>query len=153
MIRLLALFFGLCAIFALVVAGADAYVNGQHEHWPAVSARVASAGIRAVNRSQRNAQGIWYQLQANVIVSGSRRQIRSSSARHCDVMETWIQRHPPRSVVNVRIDPDDAHFAELVDTEGLPMPRHPKEDLELFAMAAAGCAVCALIANRLQRVR
>lgn len=137
MIRLLAFFFALCAVIALVVAAADAMVDRRHDSWPVVRAIVKRADVRIDRPFPRDGGGVVYQLSLSVTTnSGESREIRTSSVRKSRVLDEWIARHGVGSPVDVRLDPADARYAELVDPEALPLPRHWRKDLILAAIAA-----------------
>jgi len=151
-IRLLGAFCGLCAVIALVVAAGDAYVDRRHQRCPVVSAEVKSEDIRIDHPFRSDGGGTTYQLVLWVVTAtGESRTIRISSLRDAHGYDDWINRHGVGTPLRVRIDPANARYAELVDADGLTLPRHWREDLILAAIGAGLCIALWLIPARRAR--
>ncbi len=154
--RLVSMVFVLFAAFALVFTVTDSVVDARHAHWPVTTATIRAAEIGAYHPFTRDGGGTVYAIDARSTfeVAGHPvvARLGSESVRNAGgspVMRDWITRHQAGAAVAVRYNPDDPQQAELVDPEGLPMPRHPRQDALLTSVAAL-LALCFAGASQLR---
>ncbi len=155
---LLGFFLLLCSAIALIASAADAWTLSTRTRWPLVTAVVVSSELDSYRAATRQGGGKWYfaECRASYDLNGQPvvAAFRSSAVRSGEMapLESWLAAHPPRSRIDVRINPAREGDAVPADPAGLPMPQHPGQDLLLAAVAAAA-GVALIVAGRLRGSR
>jgi hypothetical protein len=154
----LALFTGLCSIFALVVTAAEGWQEHAQVQWPEATARVQRCGVDIYTHKP---EAYWidclisYSAGAEEVVAkvhsrstpAPRRVISQHPAQQIEIMQAWVDAHPPGTAIAVHYDPANHKEAVLVATDmplgGLKTP----DNLRLLGVAAGSCALLLAIAR------
>lgn len=157
-VAVLALFTGLCSIFALVVTLAEGWQEHAQAQWPQATARLQSCGVDIYTHKP---EAYWidcvirYSVGAQEIVAkvhsrstpAPRRVISQNPAMQIGIMQEWVDAHPPGTAIAVHYDPVNHKNAVLVATDmplgGLKTP----DNLRLLGVAAGSCALLLAIAR------
>jgi hypothetical protein len=158
----LGLFFGLCALFALVVTIAEAWQEHSQARWPEVTARVSRCRLDQTSTGRRDKYYIHCQLSYAVGAEQNLANIYSSNVPSPDIwqyppnqiapFEEWVEQHPAGTPVMVHYDPASRSKVALVTTD---MPRGgPRTPSNLKLLAAfAVSSVLLLALTRITRQR
>lgn len=149
----LGLFAGLCSIFVLVVTVIQGWQEHAQAQWPQATALVQRCGVDIHTHGRAESYwidcGISYSVGAEEIVTkvhsrstpAPRRVISGHPAMQVELMEDWVDNHPPGTPIAVHYDPANHKKAVLVATD-MPLggPRTPN-NLRLLGVTAGSCAV------------
>jgi hypothetical protein len=159
----LALFSGLCTVFALAVTATQAWQEHVEAQWPEATAQVQRCGLDIYMRraeSYRIDCSIRYTVSGEEVAShvhsrstpAPRRVLGSNPEQQFDSLQAWVNAHPKGTPIMVHFDPADHRKAVLVGTD-MPLGGSPTPDnLKLLGAAAGSCIVLLLIA-RIMRPR
>jgi hypothetical protein len=111
----LALFLGLCTLFALVVTAAESWQEHSQSQWPQATARVETCELTRSSSGRRNSFYIRCRLRfaigtervAAKIYSGTvpSREVAQYPPNQIEPLETWVSEHPTGAEILVRYDP------------------------------------------------
>ncbi len=157
-LAVLGLFAGLCSLFALIVSAAQGWQEHAQAQWPQATASVQRC---AVDIYTHKPEAYWidcrisYMVGAEEIVTkvhsrstpAPRRVISQHPAAQVELMEDWVDEHPPGTSVAVHYDPANHKKAVLVVTD-MPLggPRTP-DNLRLLGVAAGSCVLLLTLAR------
>ena len=148
----LALFSGLCTVFALAVTATQAWQEHVEAQWPEATAQVQRCGLDIYMHkpeSYRIDCSIRYTVRGEDVVShvysrstaAPRRVIGQYPPQQFERLQEWVDAHPKGIPIAVHFDPANQGKAVLVVTDmplgGSSMPG----DLKLLGIAAASCVV------------
>jgi hypothetical protein len=161
LVALLALFTGLCTMFALIVTISDGWREHAEQSWPHAIATIEHCSVDPYIPLERGSRGpVWYvKCRISYLAGGSsiETSIRSRSTgsgwgAHLGFMHKWVAEHPPGSPMDVHYDPADPKTAVLISTD-MPDagPRSPN-NLKLLLIATVAC-LCLVLIGRQQRSR
>ena len=161
LVLLLALFVGLCTVFAVVVTAVQAWQENGRAHWPEVTAHVVRCDLALYTRkpeSYRIDCVVSYPLPEDEVVAhvrsrstpAPRRVIWQYPPNQFQAMQAWVDRHPRGTPIAVHHDPGNPRQAALVTTD-MPLggPQTP-DNLRLSAVSAVVCLVLLAIARILR---
>lgn len=113
----LAVLFGMCFLFALVVTVLEAWQEHRQAQWPEVTARVADCGLQRASTGRRSNFRIRCRLAYAVDFEQHAANIYSRNVPSPDVwqyppnqiapFEAWVNSHPKGTPIDVRYDPAD----------------------------------------------
>jgi hypothetical protein len=160
----MAVFTGLCTIFAFVVTVAEGWQEHAQAQWPEATARIQRCSVDPTSSRRRTRDYIVcrlsYVVGAEEIVTKiySRSVPSSGSAlwqyppNQTGRLQEWVDEHPAATPIVLDYDPANHKKAALVETD-MPMggPRTPS-NLKLLGIAAASCGVLLAI-TRITRPR
>jgi hypothetical protein len=154
---------GLCAVFALVVTAAEAWVDHAQAQWPEATARVQRCGLDIYDQRQ---ESYWIDCSISYVVRDEEimshvhsrstpapsRVIWQYPAGQFDKLQEWVDEHPEGTPIVVHYDPANHKKAVLVTTD-MPLggPQTAK-NLKLLGFFALSCAVLVTIV-RIARTR
>jgi hypothetical protein len=159
LIGLFGVFFGLCAVLALIVSAVDGWREHARESWPEATATIEKCSVDPLIPFRSSSrEPVWfikcrigYRVAANQIESSVRSRSTSSHwGGHAAQMREWVASHPTGSAIVVRYDPSDPGAAVLTETD-MPDagPRTPG-NLKLLLIASVASLVLLTIARRLR---
>ena len=154
----LGFFAGLCSLFALL----GTVVQGLQEHaqaqWPQTTARVQ---LCAVDIYTHKPEAYWIACRLTYLVGAAevvaevhsrstpapRRVISQQPAAQIELMQDWVDRHPPGTPIAVHYDPAN-HAKAVLGATDMPLGglRTP-DNLTLLGYAAGSCALLLAIAK------
>jgi hypothetical protein len=154
----LGLLAGLCALFALVVSAAQAWVEHAQAQWPDVTAQVQRCGLDIYTRDP---ESYWIDCSVSYMVRGEeivshvhsrstpvpQRVIWQSPPGQFERLQEWVDGHPEGTQIIVHYDPVNRKKVVLVVTD-MPLagPRTPG-NLRLLGVFAVSCALLLTIAQ------
>ena len=154
---LLAVFFGLCSLFALVVTALEAWQEHHQARWPEVTAHVAECGLKRPSSGRRNTFYIRCRLTYAVDREEYTANLYSRNVPPPDVwqyppnqiapFEAWVNRHPRGTPMVVRYNPAD--HAKIVSVEANMPGNGPKtaSNVKVLGFFAGGFLVLFTIAR------
>lgn len=150
LVLLLALFLGLCTVFALVVTIAQAWQEHLQAQWPEATALVQRCGLNIYTHkhlSYRIDCSVGYKVRGELIVShvysrstpAPSRVIWQYPPQQFKKLQEWVDAHPEGTQLSVHYDPASHGKAVLVETD-MPLggPKTPN-NLRLLGIAFASC--------------
>jgi hypothetical protein len=149
---------GLCAILALVVTTAQAWVEHAQAHWPEAAARVQSCGVDLYIHKPET---YWIDCSINYAVRGGeimshvhsrtvpapRRVIWQYPPGQFDKLQEWVDKHPEGTPILVHYDPANPKKAVLVITDMPSGGPQTVNNLKLLGLCALSCAVLLTLAR------
>jgi len=154
----LGLFAGLCSIFVLVVTAAQGWQEHAQAQWPQATALVQRCGLDIYTHKPED---YWVDCRISYLVGGEeivtkvhsrstpspRRVISQHPAMQFELVQQWVDEHPPGTPIAVHYDPADHKKAVLVATD-MPLggPRTP-DNLKLLEVTAGSCVLLLAIAG------
>ena len=149
-VGVLGLFAGLCAVFALIVTGTDAWREHAQKSWPAATAVLQRCNVEPYHPFRRDGGGVVWSIECRLTYAANTTgeqvvsRIHSRSARgdvEVATMHGWVAQHRPGSSIPVHYDPVDPTRAVLTETD-MPYagPRTPN-NLKILLVALGTCAV------------
>lgn len=143
---LLAVFAGLCTLFALVATAAEAWQENAQARWPLVTARLEKCALDRISTGRR--RGVYIDCRLSY-VTGTERHVAtaySATAPSPEVWQyppnqlqpfaDWVDEHPPGTPIEVRYDPANRNKVILASDF---MPRggpHTPGNLKLLGVCA-----------------
>jgi hypothetical protein len=162
LVRLIALFFWLCASLAAAAAGGQAYHRWAVSHtWSRVEAEVVKCSV-VTHKPAHNPPFSTLACEFRYNVRGAEFTAKTASsgipsAEQEAAMRKWVAQHRPGSRQVIRYDPADPHQISLGDADAPFQADTPAHRLRLAGFfTGAGVlfvALAAWLANRRQRER
>ncbi len=158
-IGFLAIFAGLCAVFALIVSVTDGWREHVQQTWPEATATVERCSVDPyISLRSASHTPVWY-IRCRIGYRADADQIESSiqsrsttSGWGGDIggMRQWVTRHPSGSPIVVHYDPADPKTAVLTATD-MPYagPRTP-HNIRLLLISSVAYVGLFMIARRLR---
>lgn len=154
-LRILAVFAGLCAVFALVVSIADAWREHAQQTWPEVTATVQRCSVDPYVPIRGNHAPVWT-VQCRIAYRAGGEEVegrihsRSTTSGwggDVDSMRRWVTSHRSGSPIVVNYDPAEPKTVVLTRTD-MPLggPRTPT-DLRLL-LISSGASLLLFLAAR-----
>jgi len=153
-VGLFGLFFGLCAIFALVVTVVEWREDAARERWPLASARVEQGDVDAdLPRPRSGASPTWrlrYRVRFEVDGVEQRATLTShstSSEADAAKMLAWAAQHRRGARLEVRYDPARPERAVFASADVPDFGPRTRTNLQLTFGAAAACVALLWLAR------
>jgi hypothetical protein len=154
----LGLFAGLCTIFVLVMTLIQGWQEHAQAQWPQATALVQRCGMDIYTHKP---EAYWINCRIRYLVGteeivtkvhsrstpAPRRVISQNPSLQFDLMQAWVDQHPPGTLITVHYDPANRSKAVLVATD-IPLagPSTPN-NLKLLKVTAGICALLLAIAG------
>jgi hypothetical protein len=154
----LGLFAGLCTIFVLVVTIAQGWQEHAQAQWPQATALVQTCGLDIYTHKP---EAYWISCRISYLAGveeivtkvhsrstpAPHRVISQQPALQFDLMQEWVDQHPPGTPLAVHYDPANHSKAVLVATD-MPLagPSTPN-NVKLLEVTAGSCALLLAIAG------
>jgi Protein of unknown function (DUF3592) len=148
----LALFAGLCTVFALIVTVAEGWQEHAQAQWPETTARVENCYLHETSADRREHYYIDCRLSyvvgdhefvAKVFSRNApSRSVWQYPPNQIGPLEDWVEAHPPGTPITLQYNPGNPKKAVLAATTDMPLggPRTPN-NLKLLGIAGVSCVV------------
>jgi hypothetical protein len=163
----LAYLFALFTAFVAVATGAQAWVEFRHGQWPATSAHIercdlkpyqSSTGRRLEHSAYYIACDISFETTQGQSVRTTIRSRRVASPEYTvpdtgpriGQMQSWVDQHPPGTVLAVHYDPSDQRHVVLSGTDMPEAGPQTANNVRLLVVCATACGLLSLIARVLR---
>jgi hypothetical protein len=161
LIGLSALFAGMCSLFALIVTAGEALRELTQARWPEVTATIERCSIDLQYYDGPNSDDPTWWLECKIgfragtdqilarIYSGHR---SNPSQGYPELMNRWVNDHPPGSTIVVRYNPTDLKALPVRDYLPNGEPR-TLSNLKLLSGFTLACASLLAISVWFRRIR